>query len=703
VPLVSLTVGLSVPVIGAPAAGAAPACEPGRMPYAGIPGASLVPELHVSKDATPVHYVRWRGTAPSFDGLPLSVDVTVPCGPDEPRPTVVMAHGFTDDKTVWEETGKSDTVRSKDRPGSNTDWNNIWFASRGYAVLNYTARGWRDSCGPDTPGRTATAPAPTCAPFQYWIHLDDKRWEVRDLQWLTGGLVQSGVADARRLAVTGGSYGGAPTAMAALLAGKTMCGAVPQPRALGPDPCTGRANGDLVPWTTPDGRTALDWAVALPLYTYGDLLEVLAPNGRGTDGWAQAPADGSHTDPFGVPLSSTVSGLLLAAQAFGSLAPPGSDPTSDIVTSTDRLLAGNPFPQDDPQVVAGIREYRAFKSPITIAPQGRVPIFWVEGLTDALFPAMQAVQVRNRLLAVDPHYPFKLFLGDIGHDYAAERLDEWTLAKGQMNAFLDHYLRPDRTPGAPAFDVGATVTRCLQHDAPMRYVSAPTWDALHPRRVTFTSAAVGHTSTGTRGPAAVATDPISTATLGGPPKSYKGCRIMRPSRPDPTAATYEFPVRPDLVLMGGPVVDIHFGSTGRDTPLSVRVWDVAPDASVQGLVSRGTYRVAGAPGRHLEARFQLSLQGYRFAAGHRLKVEVSADDSPYYQASNLPSSVTVTGLSITLPEYGSATRSAAPRAVRPAPAPNPPVVDWGEVWVAVAAVVVGVVLVAAGLRWRRAR
>ncbi|MGZ6980428.1 MAG: CocE/NonD family hydrolase, partial [Acidimicrobiia bacterium] len=147
------------------------------MPYADLPGAALVAEVHISKDRRPVSYVRWRGTVPSFDGMPLSVDVTIPCRARGPQPTIVMAHGFTDDKTVWEETGKSDTVHSIDRPATNDRWNNIWFASRGYVVLNYTARGWRDSCGPDTPGQSTAVPAPQCAPYEYWIHLDDKRWE----------------------------------------------------------------------------------------------------------------------------------------------------------------------------------------------------------------------------------------------------------------------------------------------------------------------------------------------------------------------------------------------------------------------------------------------------------------------------------------------------------------------------------------------
>ena len=689
--------------VAAPPTGASPSaaeCKPGPTPYAGLAGASLTPEVHTSKDTPPVAYVRWRGTVPSFDGMPLSVDVTVPCEVSGALPTVVMSHGFTDDKTVWEETGKSDTVHSLDRPGSNDRWNNIWFASRGYTVLTYTARGWRDSCGPDTPGRTAVGPPPSCSPFEYWIHLDDKRWEVRDAQWLTGGLVQSGIADRTRLAITGGSYGGGPTSMAALLAGKVMCGGAATPAALGPDPCAGRANGELASWATPDGRTKLNWAAALPLYTFGDLMEVLAPNGRGTDGWDLAPPDSSHVEPFGVPLSSTLSGLLLAARGTGSLAPAGADPDSDIAVSANRLLAGNPFPADEPAVVDGIKLYRDFKSPITITPQGRVPIFWVQGLTDALFPALEALSVLNHVRATNPHYPFKLFLGDIGHDYAAERVDEWKLAKDQMNAFLDHYLRPDRTPQAPTFDVGATVTRCLDHDAPVRYVHATTWAELHPDHLTFTSSTGGTTSTADAGPAGAATDPISTATLPGP-SSYKGCRIMRPSQPDLTVVTDEFPIAKDLVLMGGPVVDLSFDTTGTDVPLGVRVWDVAADGSVQGLVTRGIYRVDGPAGTGKTARFQIEDQGYKFPAGHRLKVEVTANDAPYHQASNVPATVTVHRMSLTVPVLGHAVPAPGESVSSASVASSSPSRAWR--WWAAGGLAAVVLVVALGLATARRR
>ena len=78
-------------------------------------------------------------------------------------------------------------------------------------------------------------------------------------------------------------------------------------------------------------------------------------------------------------------------------------------------------------------------------------------------------------------------LGDVGHDYSGERQDEWDLVKAQMNDFIDHHLRPDRTPTPPSFDVGATVTRCLEKDAPVRYETAPDWHDLHPHHIRFTS------------------------------------------------------------------------------------------------------------------------------------------------------------------------------------------------------------------------
>ncbi|HEX9766386.1 MAG TPA: CocE/NonD family hydrolase C-terminal non-catalytic domain-containing protein, partial [Nitriliruptorales bacterium] len=404
-------------------------------------------------------------------------------------------------------------------------------------------------------------------------------------------------------------------------------------------------DGKLAPWTTPDGTRRLTLAAAIPTITFSDVVNVLAPNGRVSDGWALAPPSGDVTNPIGVPIQSTLAGLLAAGNVFGHFAPPGVDPTADIVTDAARVLAGNPFPPDDPIISRAVELYREFKSPITTAPQGRVPIYWAHGFTDPLFSAFEPLALMNAVRAVDPTYPFALFLGDFGHDYAAQRVDEGQASIAEMNAFVDHVLRPDRTPVEPAMDVTAAVTRCLD-DAPMQLASAPTWHELHREHVVFSSDDGGQTSTLIAGPAALATDPVTGATL--PlPGAYRGCRILRPSQPDPTAVTWEFDVSEELVLMGGPVVAVPYETTAPDVPLSVRLWDVAADGSAQGLVTRFTYRVADVGAG--VARFQLAPQGYRFPAGHRIKVEVVANDSPYYQASNVPAVVTVEGIELTMP------------------------------------------------------
>src|SRR5438067_8457567 len=76
------------------------------------------------------------GKIPSWDGVPLDTDLTLPPGPVIPRPLLVMLHGYANDKTEWESASASSSNPDKDH------YNTASFASRGYAVLTYTARGF---------------------------------------------------------------------------------------------------------------------------------------------------------------------------------------------------------------------------------------------------------------------------------------------------------------------------------------------------------------------------------------------------------------------------------------------------------------------------------------------------------------------------------------------------------------------------------
>lgn len=615
-------------------------------PFAAVPGASVRATDYVSKDKPPVRYTMFRGTVPSFDGLPLSVDVTIPCDARGAIPLLSMNHGWTDDKTIWEETGRSDTVGSAFRPGSNAHWNNIWFASRGYAVLTYTMRGWHDSCGPDAPGAIPyVAPPPGCLAYRYWIHTDDQRWEIRDTQWLTGALVQSGLAAPSKLAITGGSYGGGQTIMNALLRDRIRCGGAPQ--AAGVDACAGKKDGDFAPWTTPDGRRRLRWTVAIPMYTWFDVIEALSPNGRNSDG--VAVKDGNHIDPVGVPIQSYLAGLYASGQILknGYYAPPGVDPTADVTTSTVRTLAGSPFPSQDPVIANTLTQFETFKSARGIPPDGIIPIFWVQGETDPLFTAFHPLQLANELRARWRNYPIKLFFGDIGHDYAAERVDEWTAAHTMMNAFLDHYIKG--TGPEPAFDVTAAITRCLNYSAPMELVTAGSWRALHTGWSSFKG--LGNAYTTTVGPSeeGILTDPVTQASVTQNPLSYRGCRKIASNISDPNAATWTFPLKQKLTMVGAPVIDVSYTTTSPDTVLAVRLWDVDPSSGLQALVTRGVYRAVNEVGSARRARFEIAPNGYRWAAGHILKIEITSNDEPYYQASNIPGVVAIASMLLTLP------------------------------------------------------
>src|SRR5436305_839794 len=143
-----------------------------------------------------VAYTKCSGTMASFDGVPVDSDLTVPLHRLHDRlPLLELLHGGGDNKNQFEaETPDGTGVPPID------DFNNVWFASRGYAVLTTTSRGFQGSCGPST---YATNPPVTGPCATGWTHLADRRYEIHDFKYLAGVLAGAGVADARR----GGSVG----------------------------------------------------------------------------------------------------------------------------------------------------------------------------------------------------------------------------------------------------------------------------------------------------------------------------------------------------------------------------------------------------------------------------------------------------------------------------------------------------------------
>src|SRR5215218_1069012 len=74
---------------------------------------------------------------PSWDGVPIDVDVTLPESGDGPFPTIVMVHGLGQSKTAFETTDENG-----DGAVQRFHYNNVFYAKRGYAVVNLSQRGY---------------------------------------------------------------------------------------------------------------------------------------------------------------------------------------------------------------------------------------------------------------------------------------------------------------------------------------------------------------------------------------------------------------------------------------------------------------------------------------------------------------------------------------------------------------------------------
>ena len=563
------------------------------------------------------------GYVASFDGVPLDTDLTLPAGaiPSGGYPLLVMMHGWGASKSYWE---SGDFCHSTSADACN--YNNLWFAHRGYAVLTYTARGFHGSCGPDSPN----AASPACA--RGWTHLSDLRYEVHDTQYVAGLLVDAGLARPG-IGVTGLSYG----------AGQTWLLAVMANRVMSPD-------GTLSKWKSPGG-TPLQIAAAVPKYGWSDLADALQPNGRSSDGVVSP--NGSRTNPFGIEKTSYVDYFFTSGQQSARYAAPGQDPTADLTTWYTEISAGETPAQAGyaPGIITQITQFRsAYYQNAVIAsdaasPKRETPIFAVQGWTDALFPESQAASMIRKLRAADPAWPAYMYASDLGHPPANNgKFSEWTVINQAATAFLDLHVKRSGG-GNPTSIYQEQVVTCDSTAGPV--FASNTVSGVAPGRVTFQSSQAGHLTASAPSDAAagVPTDPIAFYAANG---GEGGCVKLALAPPDSGASTsWTFPVCADFTLLGEPGLQLDAVIAGTDAEINSRLWDVAPDGSAV-LVTRGAYRWTGSPGA-ASAAYALQGTGWRFVAGHALRIQVTQNDMPYLRLDNYPSSAVYSTMRLTIP------------------------------------------------------
>jgi acetyl esterase/lipase len=602
-------------------------------------------------------FIVCTGRVRAFDGTPLHVDVTVPsvsyvpAGAQKPAtpPLVVMMSGYSNDVCQFEST----TLEGSAVPGCSDwignagyHWNNAWFASEGVVTLTYTPRGWFDSCGKDASTGYSYATDPTCSDMPgeaSWVHLYDRRYEIRDAQLLAGDVVDAGLVNPNLIVATGDSGGGGPSWDLALSQDQVV--------QLDSTP----ASVSTTPWKSPNG-TPLHLVAALPMYTWTDVVDALLPNGTASDGLSGAPADGNHQSPVGIEKLSYVTGLFTKgltnvpsqADAGAQYALPGQDPTADLSTWFAAINAGEPSFSLDPLTPTILAQVGGqLRSPLAmpVPPKAEeMPIFVIQGLTDPLFPPLQALTMINRLKAADTHYPVTAFFGDVGHSYANNPPDVWQPAHDEGNAWLNTVLAGHSTT-QPAVTVDTT--RCVSGQTLQTYTGA-NLGAIETSTTTLTASAsqtIVH--------AVPAAPPVGTYEgLETDPIANSGCRTIMSSLSDgaPNQASYSFPIAGAMTLVGGPTVAVAATLTGSDAELFARLWDVDASGN-QTLITRSAVRLVNASPDPLTTnlRFELWPNAWQLQSSHTLKLELTQDDVPTWRPDNEPATIALSNLSLTLP------------------------------------------------------
>jgi fermentation-respiration switch protein FrsA (DUF1100 family) len=555
----------------------------------------------------------------SWDGVPLDVDVTLPEKGKGPFPTIVMLHGFGGSKTDFETTSPAGPAPDEAGNGSTIyRYNNVFYARRGYAVVNYTARGFGGSCG-GGPNGDHTG---WCG--RGYIRLADSRYEAHETQYLLGLLADEGVTKPREIGVTGISYGGGQAMELAFLGDRFR-----------------RFNGKLAPWHSPDGKK-MRIAAAYPRWPWSDLVSALVPNGRTLD--TEVSPQGQSLKPFGVPISSYLGGLYLTGFLSGYYCggAPASTPCTDAeanITQDKALIdAGQPLSGEAKSALAGIYANNGgYPLRFLAGHSTPAPLLIESGWTDELFPPEQALRVYDYLRSEDKQAPVSLQLGDLGHSRGSNKPATNHYFNDQAAKFFAaHLLGAKKGPASGSVTAFTQTCPILAPDGgPFK---AKGWKALHPGSFSFGSSAGQEFSSDGGDPSvAKAYDPVFGTT--------EACKTI-PITAEPNVATYTRRVQKGFTLLGLPTVKTRISSTGQYGQIDARLWDLSPEGT-QLLVSRGVYALTN--GQSGEIEFQLHGNGYRFARGHTVELQLLGRDAPYYQAGNVPFTVRASHLTADLP------------------------------------------------------
>ncbi len=553
---------------------------------------------------------RWCGnssntTTPSFDGTPIDVSVGFPAesGPDNNYPIVGIYHGWGGSKIT---------------PSSSAAQR--WLA-QGYAVFSITDRGWGSSCGgPSKPANTVKA-----APCEHgWIHLMSRKYEVRDAQTLLGKLADEGVINPQEIGATGGSYGGGMSLQLGSLKDRVEL-----------------LNGELVPWTSPEGKP-MKIAATAPEYPWSDLATALQPNGSSLDYVANDPYNGINNEfRFGIEKNNWNNSLYGAGAILGYYGPNNVESEANITEWHNFNIKGGPY-DGEPlalQQAENLPFHGAYYTPLNEAP---APTIMENGWNDDLFPVDETVRYYNKVRSVYPNQAMKLFYMDLGHNPRSASTvstgDDAKLTNAQ-NKWFKYFVKGEGAEPSEAHGgVTALASFCPQSAGGdgVEY-NAPNWASLAPGEVHLASAAEQTIQ-------APGTAPANAFTSG------TVCSTQA-SANNASAAEYEVPAAPSsgYTIAGASTVIGELSAPGANDQVIARLYDVNTTANTEQLIGRATLRPLNPGGGFTKTVFQLHPQAWNVAAGHVVKLELLTQDSTYARTSSSYHSVQVRNLELRIP------------------------------------------------------
>jgi fermentation-respiration switch protein FrsA (DUF1100 family) len=555
------------------------------------------------------------GPTETWDGTRIDVNVFLPpeANGAGPFPMIGVFHGWGGAKLGLTNEGPAPGV-----PYQQADPRIQGWAEEGYAVFSMSDRGWGLSCGNFDPKKAS----PECA--EGFNHLMDDRYEVRDAQFLMSELADEGLAEPKKIGVTGASYGGGISIALAALRNREM-----------------KPSGELVPWESPEGEE-MEIAAAVPQWPWTDIAYSLDPNGRNLDYVTNSPYKGPTGKlPNGVWKASWSKALNFAGEQLSNYEP--EDEQADIPGWLLRLEAGDPY--TDESINGIIEQLSTFHSSFginhSVEPS---PLLIQSGWNDDLFPVDEALRYYQRTRAQYPGDPISLYLADIGHSRSQNKAPDEAAFNKRLEAWFAHYLKGEGA--APSSSVEALTTTCPASAPSGGPFKASDWAGLQPGEIrlqTTGSETITHGTPAEEGeetPSSKEFDPIVGAA--------NPC-VTLPEEEVANEHAAEYSTGPipagGVTLMGSPTIVAEVESPSPNSEIAARLFDVSPEGEDR-LIARGVYRPTGG---NQQMVFQLHPQAYHVPAGDEIELELLPSDFPYMRFSNLQANVTVSKLELRLP------------------------------------------------------